>query len=76
MRKIKITVKKNNMCDGRRYVTVSIKADVYDKLYQLSKQIVPGVELSIAKVIEIIAKNSSKNRMNTKNNNNIDKEIN
>lgn len=64
------------MCDSKRYVTVSIKAEVYDKLYQLSKQIVPGVELSIAKVIEIIAKNSSKNRMNTKNNNNIDKEIN
>jgi hypothetical protein len=56
MKKIKITVKKNNMCDGRRYVTVSIKADVYDKLYQLSKQIVPGTQLSIPKIIEIITK--------------------
>ena len=44
------------MCDGRRYVTVSIKADVYDKLYQLSKQIVPGTQLSIPKIIEIITK--------------------
>ena len=44
------------MCDGKRYVTVSIKADVYDKLCKLSKQIVPGTQLSIPKIIEIITK--------------------
>ena len=42
------------MCDGRRFVSISIRADVYDKLYQLSKLIVPGTAISIPKVIEVI----------------------
>jgi len=44
------------MCDGKRYVSISIKAEVYDILYQLSKKIVPGTQLSIPKIIEIITK--------------------
>ena len=48
--------KKNNMCDGKRYVSVSIKADVYDLLCHLSSEVVPGTRLSIAKVIEVITK--------------------
>jgi hypothetical protein len=43
-----------NMCDGRRFVSISIRADVYDKLYHLSKIIVPGTVISIPKVIEVI----------------------
>ena len=42
------------MCDGRRFVSISIRADVYDKLYHLSKIIVPGTVISIPKVIEVI----------------------
>lgn len=48
--------KKNNMCDGKNYVSVSIKADVYDLLCNLSSEIVPGTRLSIAKVIEVLTK--------------------
>ena len=48
--------KKNNMCDGKRYVSVSIKADVYDLLCHLSSEVVPGTRLSIAKVIEVLTK--------------------
>ncbi len=48
--------KKNNMCDGRRYVSVSIKADVYDLLCHLSSEVIPGTRLSIAKVIEVLTK--------------------
>ena len=47
---------KNNMCDGKRYVSVSIKADVYDLLCHLSSEVVPGTRLSIAKVIEVLTK--------------------
>ena len=48
--------KKNNMCDGKNYVSVSIKADVYDLLCHLSSEVVPGTRLSIAKVIEVLTK--------------------
>jgi hypothetical protein len=47
---------KNKMCDGKRYVSISIKADVYDILCHLSKKVVPGTQLSIPKIIEIITK--------------------
>ncbi len=51
------------MCDGRRYVSISIKAEVYDILYQLSKKVVPGTQLSIPKVIEIITKKANPERI-------------
>lgn len=51
------------MCDGKRYVSISIKADVYDILCNLSKKVVPGTELSIPKVIEIITKKASPERI-------------
>ena len=51
------------MCDGKRYVSISIKADVYDILCNLSKKVVPGTQLSIPKVIEIITKKASPERI-------------
>lgn len=64
------------MCDGRRFVSISIRADVYDKLYELSKQIVPGTTISIPKVIEVITnKNSTKSKIISSNNTN-KKEVN
>ena len=51
------------MCDGKRYVSISIKADVYDILCHLSKKVVPGTEISIPKVIEIITKKSNQERI-------------
>jgi len=56
-------VKKNKMCDGKRYVSISIKADVYDILCNLSKKVVPGTQLSIPKVIEIITKKANPERI-------------
>ena len=41
---MKKTVKKNKMCDGKRYVSISIKAEVYDILCHLSKKVVPGTQ--------------------------------
>ena len=51
------------MCDGKRYVSISIKADVYDILCNLSKKVVPGTQLSIPKVIEIITKKVNPERI-------------
>lgn len=51
------------MCDGRKYVSISIKADVYDILCHLSKKVVPGTQLSIPKVIEIITKKANPERI-------------
>ena len=52
------------MCDGKKYVSISIKADVYDILCQLSKKVVPGTQLSIPKIIEIITKtNEERNQI-------------
>lgn len=51
------------MCDGKRYVSISIKADVYDILCNLSKKVVPGTQLSIPKVIEIITKKANPERI-------------
>jgi len=48
------------MLENRRYVSVSIKADVYDRLYKLSRKVLPGTELSISKVIEIITTNQER----------------
>ena len=60
-----------NMCDGKRFVSISIRADVYDKLYQLSKLIVPGTAISIPKVIEVITnKNFTKSKIISSNNTN------
>lgn len=47
------------MCDGKRYVSISVKADVYDMLCNLSKKVVPGTQLSIPKVVEIIIKKAN-----------------
>lgn len=44
------------MYDEKRYVSVSIKTDVYDLLCHLSSEVVPGTRLSIAKVIEVLTK--------------------
>ena len=51
------------MCDGKRYVSISIKADVYDILCNLSKKVVPVTQLSIPKVIEIITKKANPERI-------------
>jgi hypothetical protein len=51
------------MCDGKRYVSISIKADVYDILCHLSKKVVPGTQLSIPKVIEVITRKASPERI-------------
>lgn len=51
------------MCDGKRYVSISIKADVYDILCNLSKKVAPGTQLSIPKVIEIITKKANSERI-------------
>jgi hypothetical protein len=59
MKKIKITVKKNKMCEGKKYVSISIKADVYDILCHLSKKVAPGTQLSIPKVIEVITRKAN-----------------
>lgn len=42
------------MYNNKRYVSVSIRADVYDRLFKLSRQVIPGTTLSIPKVIEVI----------------------
>jgi hypothetical protein len=47
------------MCDGKRYVSISIKAEVYDILCHLSKKVVPGTQLSIPKVIEVITRKAN-----------------
>jgi len=49
-----------NMLENRRYVSVSIKANVYDRLFQLSRKVLPGTQLSISKVIEIITTNQER----------------
>ena len=51
------------MCDGKRYVSISIKADVYDILCNLSKKVVPGTQLSIPKVIEVITRKANPERI-------------
>ena len=43
-----------SMCDGKNYVSVSIKASVYDRLYKISREIVPGAALTVPKTIEIL----------------------
>jgi len=59
-------VKKNKMCDGKRYVSISIKADVYDILCNLSKKVVPGTQLSIPKVIEVITRKANPEKIEFK----------
>jgi hypothetical protein len=49
----------NKMCEGKRYISISIKAEVYDILCHLSKKVVPGTQLSIPKVIEVITRNAN-----------------
>jgi len=44
----------SNMCDTKNYVSVSVKASVYDRLYKISREIVPGAVLSVPKTIEIL----------------------
>jgi hypothetical protein len=51
------------MCDGKRYVSISIKAEVYDILCHLSKRIIPGTQLSIPKVVEVITKKTNPERI-------------
>lgn len=57
---------KNKMCDGRKYISISIKADVYDILCQLSKKVLPGTQLSIPKVIEVITRKANPERIEFK----------
>jgi len=54
------------MCDGKRYVSISIKADVYDILCNLSKKVVPGTQLSIPKVIEVITRKANPEKIEFK----------
>ena len=42
------------MCDGKFYVSVSVKASVYDRLYKISRDIVPGASITVPKTIEIL----------------------
>jgi hypothetical protein len=49
------------MCDGKAYVSVSVKASVYDRLYKISRVIVPGAALTVTKTIEILT-NTYKNQ--------------
>ena len=42
------------MCDGKSYVSISVKASVYDRLYKISREIVPGAALTVPKTIEIL----------------------
>jgi hypothetical protein len=49
----------NKMCEGKRYISISIKAEVYDILCHLSKKVVPGTQLSIPKVIEVITRKAN-----------------
>jgi hypothetical protein len=42
------------MCDTKNYVSVSVKASVYDRLYKISREIVPGAALTVPKTIEIL----------------------
>ena len=65
---MKKTVKKNKMCDGKRYVSISIKAEVYDILCRLSKKVVPGTQLSIPKVIEVITRKANPEKIETNKN--------
>jgi len=65
---MKKTVKKNKMCDGKRYVSISIKAEVYDILCHLSKKVVPGTQLSIPKVIEVITRKTNPEKIETNKN--------
>jgi len=65
---MKKKVKKNKMCDGKRYVSISIKAEVYDILCHLSKKVVPGTQLSIPKVIEVITRKANPEKIETNKN--------
>jgi hypothetical protein len=49
------------MYDGKSYVSVSVKASVYDRLYKISREIVPGAALTVPKTIEILT-NTYKNQ--------------
>jgi hypothetical protein len=42
------------MCDGKSYVSVSVKASVYDRLYKISRDIVSGASITVPKTIEIL----------------------
>ena len=42
------------MTDTARYRNVSLKHDTYSKVQRLSRQLIPQVNLSIAKTIQII----------------------
>lgn len=42
------------MCDGKSYVSISVKASVYDRLYKISRDIVPGASITVPKTIEIL----------------------
>ena len=65
---MKKTDKKIKMCDGKRYVSISIKAEVYDILCHLSKKVVPGTQLSIPKVIEVITRKADPEKIETNKN--------
>ena len=53
------------MCDSKSYVSVSVKASVYDRLYKISRVIVPGAALTVPKTIEILT-NTYKNQAGEK----------
>ena len=42
------------MTDTNRYRNVSLKHDTYSKIQRLSRQLIPQVNLSVAKTIEVI----------------------
>ena len=46
-----------NMGDIKNYVSISVKSSVYDRLYKISRVIVPGAALSVPKTIEILTNN-------------------
>jgi hypothetical protein len=45
------------MGDIKNYVSISVKSSVYDRLYKISRVIVPGAALSVPKTIEILTNN-------------------
>ena len=42
------------MTDTNRYRNVALKHDTYSKIQRLSRQLIPQVNLSVAKTIEVI----------------------
>jgi hypothetical protein len=66
MRRANQTLRKENlMTDKWKYKSVSLKNSTYSMLNDLTKTLVPGIELSNAKAVEILILDKNKTKCNS-----------